>query len=70
MTHTYRDITKLENCPECGANWVSGIIPEKYRYLYSEPYFYSRVIGVELLGQDRIDHWRCPDCNHKFPRGY
>jgi hypothetical protein len=26
------------------------------------------VIGVELLHEDRINHWLCPDCNHKFPR--
>ena len=67
---TYNDITTLENCPECGTNWVSGIIPEESREHYSPPYFYSRVIGVELLGEDRINHWRCPDCNHKFTRGY
>lgn len=70
MTHTYRDITTLENCPNCNSNWVDSIIPEQYRENYSPPYFYSRVVGVELLGGDRVDHWRCPDCNHKFPRGY
>jgi hypothetical protein len=26
------------------------------------------VIGVELLHEDRINHWLCPDCNHKFLR--
>ena len=67
---TYNDITTLENCPNCNSNWVDSIIPEQYRENYSPPYFYSRVVGVELLGGDRVDHWRCPDCNHKFPRGY
>ena len=64
----YTDITKLENCPECGTNWVDAPIPEKYWETYSPPYFYSRVIGVELLSEDRINHWLCPDCKHKFPR--
>jgi len=63
----YTDITKLENCPECGANWVHKLIPLKYWENYSPPYFYSRVIGVELSG-DRVDHWLCPDCKHEFPR--
>jgi hypothetical protein len=42
----YTDITKLENCPECGANWVEAPIPEKYWENYSPPYFYSRVVLV------------------------
>jgi hypothetical protein len=46
---TYTDITKLENCPECGANWVDKLIPQQYWENYSPPYFYSRVIGVELI---------------------
>lgn len=66
----YKDITKLKNCPECNSNWVSGIIPKERREFYSPPYFYSRVIGVELLGEDRVNHWLCPDCKHKFPRDY
>lgn len=66
----YEDITKLESCPNCNSNWVDSVIPEQYRKNYSPPYFYSRVVGVELLGEDRISYWLCPDCNHKFPRGY
>lgn len=62
------DFTALKNCPNCGANWVDKPIPKKYRENYGPPYFYSRVIGVELLGSDRIDYWLCPDCKHEFPR--
>jgi hypothetical protein len=40
---TYTDITKLENCPECGANWVDKLIPQEYWENYSPPYFYSRM---------------------------
>jgi len=65
----YKDITKLKNCPKCNTNWVAGEIPEEYRENYSAPYFYSRVIGVEFLGEDRIHHWMCPDCKYEFPRG-
>jgi rubredoxin len=56
------------HCPQCGADWVQAEIPEEIRHKYSPPYFYSRVIGVELLGEDRIDHWMCPDCKTTFPR--
>jgi rubredoxin len=70
MTHTYTDITHLTNCPQCNTNWVEKEIPEQYRHNYSAPYFYSRVIGVELSHQDRIDHWLCPDCKTTFPRDY
>lgn len=66
----YKDITKLKNCPECNSNWVSGIITKEYREFYSPPYFYSRVLGIELLHEDRIHHWVCPDCKHEFPRDY
>jgi rubredoxin len=65
----YKDITKMRNCPECGANWVDKPIPKEYREYYSPPYFFSRVIGVEPLGEDRIAYWLCPDCEHQFPRG-
>lgn len=65
---TYKDITKLENCPECGTNWVDQPIPEKYRENYSAPYFYSRVVGVEMIDEDFISYFQCPDCNHQFPQ--
>lgn len=66
----YNDITSLISCPECGTDWVHSMIPEKYHENYSPPYFYSRVIGIEPLGEDRIAYWMCPDCKHEFPRGY
>jgi len=62
------DITKLENCPECGANWVDKLIPQQYWENYSPPYFYSRVIGCYDCDVDRTAYFMCPDCNHKFPR--
>ncbi len=65
---TYVDITKLENCPVCDANWVDSMIPEKYWDHYSPPYFYSRVVGIELLHEDRISYFECPDCKHQFPQ--
>lgn len=61
------DISESTHCPHCGANWVEGEIPEELRENYSPPYFYSRIIGVELIDGDRIDHWMCPDCETTFP---
>lgn len=61
-------ISEQTHCPECGADWVEKEIPEELRDRYSPPYFYSRIIGVELIDGDRIDHWTCPDCKTTFPR--
>lgn len=66
----YKDITKMRNCPHCNANWVDKPIPKERREFYSPPYFFSRVIGVEPLYEDRIAYWLCPDCKHEFPRNY
>ena len=64
------DVTKLENCPECNTNWVDKLIPQEYWENYSPPYFYSRVIGIEHLGEDRISYFMCPDCKHHFDRSW
>lgn len=54
-----------KECPMCKADFDGGPIPEKDRHHYSPPYRWSRVIGVEL-DDDRIDHWKCPDCGHEW----
>lgn len=35
---------------------------------YSPPYEFSRVIGIEIQGEDRVSRWRCPDCNKEWRR--
>jgi len=57
------------NCPKCNVSWDDGDIPEKDRKHYSEPYKWSRVIGVTVRGQgDITNYWKCPDCNEEFIR--
>lgn len=56
-------------CPECGADWDAGPIPEKDRAHYSPPYRFSRLIGIEYPGRyDGVWEWACPDCDARFPR--
>ncbi len=65
------DITKLENCPSCKANWISSYIPQESidnGYYSPDSKFFSRVVGVEYLGSDRINHYQCPDCNSCWDR--
>ena len=36
---------------------------------YSEPYRWSRKIGVEIQGKyDGVSYWKCPDCKVYFDR--
>ena len=56
-------------CPNCNSNWDGGDIAEDIRQHYSEPYKWSRLIGVTIRGKgDRVNHWKCPDCDKEFPR--
>ena len=56
-------------CPECGADWDAGPIPEKDRENCSPPYRFSRLIGIEYPSKyDGVWEYACPDCNARFPR--
>lgn len=61
-------MNKLSNCPECDTLWHDKEIPEEYREYYSPPYFYSRVIALYSLEEDRTFAYRCPDCGATFKR--
>lgn len=61
-------VRNLLNCPECGTNWVSSAIPKEQRKNYSWPYFYSRINGCYNIETDRVEYYKCPDCNTEFPR--
>ncbi len=67
----YDDITKLEQCPNCNVSWIASYIPQESidkGYYSPDSKFFSRVIGVEYLGTDRINHYRCPDCCSTWDR--
>lgn len=50
------------DCPACGADWRDEPITDQ------PGRFYSRLIGVEWSGTDRICEWLCPDCGTRWPR--
>lgn len=65
----------MEICPNCGANWIAGYIPDdperkaNYEDYEPETHFFSRVISVgEVDGDDRVVAFMCPDCKTNFPR--
>lgn len=67
----YTDITKVEQCPVCEVSWIHSYIPQESidkGYYSPESKFFSRVIGVEYLGTDRINHYQCPDCGQCWNR--
>lgn len=56
-------------CPRCLSSWDGGPIPENIREHYSEPYRWSKLIGVEVPGvYDGTLLWKCPTCRTEFPR--
>lgn len=43
------------------------------KQLYSPPYKFSRLVGIELDYShpdhyDGVSYWMCPDCKHTWPR--
>lgn len=62
------NFTLLESCPKCEANWRGEPIPEKSRYLFGDARWFSRVIGISSLQQDRTIAWQCPDCDACWDR--
>lgn len=67
----YLDITKLESCPACETSWIISYIPQDLidkGYHSSDSKFYSRVLGVEYLGTDRISGYQCPGCSQFWNR--
>lgn len=57
-----------EMCPLCGADMRAGGIPLDIREHYGTKTHYSKVIGHEVQGEDRISSWSCPDCGGSWPR--
>ena len=67
----YVDITKVEQCPACEVSWIHSYIPQESidkGYYSSTQKFFSRVVGVEYLGTDSVNHYQCPDCNSCWDR--
>lgn len=63
------DCDKSLSCPVCKADWRGEKIPRKNKKHYGGIEYYSRLVGVEVIGRgDRVDHWLCPDCGSRWDR--
>jgi hypothetical protein len=62
------DFTLLESCPKCEKSWQGDLIPEKSRSLFGDRKWFSRVIGISSMQQDRTIAWQCPDCGACWDR--
>lgn len=71
-------------CPNCNANLEGGLIYETFLEKYGDEQKaletaecygatktegrWGREIGIYDMYKDRTVAWRCPDCNHEWPR--
>lgn len=55
-----------ESCPHCHNSLQGAEIPETSRHFYGNATHFSRLIGIS--NGDSIHTWKCPDCNHEWPR--
>lgn len=56
-------------CPHCKADLRNGEIPEKDREAFGNKKYFSRLIGIEILGgYDGIQYWKCPECKVVWDR--
>jgi hypothetical protein len=53
-------------CPECHASMVGGVVPERQRKLFGGAMTFGRAIAVYDRERDRVAKWRCPDCGHEW----
>lgn len=55
-------------CPKCQADLDGDVIPADIAHHYSGKKW-GRALGLEISGAyDGILIWRCPDCDHNWPR--
>lgn len=59
--------TSEGKCTKCGANFQGDPIPVDSQHSFGATHF-SRIMGHEIRGEDRISSWSCQDCGHTWPR--
>jgi hypothetical protein len=62
------DFSLLETCPACNSSWKDKPIPEESRWMFGKSKWFSRVIAISSLQQDRCIAYQCPDCNTCWDR--
>ena len=74
----------MKHCPNCNSNLEGGLIYQTFLEQghspeqaldYAKGYGatategrWGREIGIYDIDLDRTVAWRCPDCNHQWPR--
>ena len=62
-------LDKYGNCPVCNESWDGGDIHKDIRKHYSEPFKWSKLIGIEIRERyDGISIWECPFCKSQWDR--
>jgi len=60
-----------DNCPKCNSNFIGDSIPDDIVEYYAGTHW-RREIAIDggYAGiYDGVVAYKCPDCNHEFPRG-
>jgi hypothetical protein len=63
-----RSFCDISHCPECGTLWHNKPIPEESRWLFGNSEWFSKVIAISSLQQDRCIAYQFPDCNTCWDR--
>jgi hypothetical protein len=56
-----------ERCPHCNTSLQGDPIPRESQEAYGATHF-GRQIALYSRERDRTEGWKCPDCNHEWPR--
>jgi hypothetical protein len=64
------DYTKMEACPVCKASWRGEPIPQESidNGFYDGPGFFSKVMALYSMEEDRTFAYCCPSCNITWDR--
>lgn len=54
------------NCPACNASLVDAEISEQIAQFCEKGAFHSRLLGGWNSETDRVEYWKCPDCQAVF----
>lgn len=55
-------------CPNCGCDFQEEV-PERLREFFGgKQHINSKVWGYYDMSKDRVTHWYCPECKHKWKR--
>lgn len=63
----HQDAIGEDECPACGEDFRGEPIPAEHQEAYGHTHL-SRKVAITVVGSDRAELWRCPDCTHEWRR--